>query len=216
MSTAALVASCDFNAKRFRAQVDAGAYALVMAVDGGYAHLQAVGCTPDLVVGDFDSLGYVPDCEGVEVHPTHKDESDLELALMRVADEGFRSVEVYGALGGRLDHTIASLQIGVRFAQAGIRVTLVGADVAVRILAGPGRFELPLRECGTVSVFSATDESLGVSEWGMEYPLEGARLTNNTPRGLSNELMGLPAGVSLEQGVLYVFYPLEMCQSSDD
>ena len=87
-------------------------------------------------------------------------------------------------------------------------VQLVGADSVVRVLVGPGELDLPLLDKGTVSVFSAVDESHGVSEQGMEYPLRDAVLTNRTVLGLSNELIGQPASVSVKDGTLYVFHPV--------
>ena len=187
---------------------DEGSFDYIIAVDGGFAHLQVAGCVPQYVLGDFDSLGYVPEGANVEVYPAHKDKSDLELALDRILAEGFSEVVVYGALGGRLDHTLASLQTCARFAEQGLGVSLVGPDFQVRIVVGPAKLSLPVCKRGTVSVFSATDESTGVSEWGMEYPLEDARLTNRTTLGLSNELKGEPAGVAVRQGTLYVLHPL--------
>ena len=87
-------------------------------------------------------------------------------------------------------------------------VKLVGVDCIVKILVGPGCFELPLLDEGTVSVFSAVEESWGVTEVGLEYPLDDAKLTNRTTLGLSNELVGRPASVFVDAGTLFVFYPL--------
>ena len=206
--TVALVAASDFNRGDFSKRWKAGAFDSVIAVDGGYAHLRMIDCIPDVSIGDFDSLGYVPEGDNVIIHPTHKDESDLELALDYVRSRGFDRVVVYGALGGRLDHSVASLQTCAWFAEQGMQVQLVDADCAVSILVGPGTLDLPLLDEGTVSVFSAVAESRGVSEEGMEYSLDNAVLTNRTIRGLSNELIGKPACVSLEEGTLYVFHPL--------
>lgn len=208
MKTCALVAASDFNAADFKAREAGGQFDFVIAVDGGYSHLRNLGVVPDYVLGDFDSLGYVPEGENVESHPVHKDKSDLELALDLVGEHGFESAVIYGALGRRLDHTVANLQMCARFAEAGLAIELVGAENVVSILAGPGKLELPALARGTVSVFSAVDESRGVTEWGLEYPLENATLTNRTTLGLSNELVGRPAGVSVESGSLYVFHPL--------
>ena len=206
MQTCALVAASDFNAVHFCGHE----FDYIVAVDGGLAHLESVECEPDYILGDFDSLGYVPEGANVEKHPVHKDKSDLELALDFALDRGLGEIVVYGALGGRLDHSVANLQMCARFAEEGMGMTLVGSDCAVRILVGPGEFELPLLDEGTVSVFSATDESLGVTEWGMEYLLEDACLTNRTTLGLSNELTGKPAGVAIDRGTLYIFYPLSV------
>ena len=209
MMTCALVATCDFNADHFATCDAAGVFSRVYAADAGYAHLQDIGRVPDVVLGDFDSLGYVPDFPDIEVHPSHKDESDLELAFDRMKADGVNAVYVYGAIGGRLDHTIANLQMAARFAEEGMQVTFIAPDCAIRILVGPGSYELPRLERGTVSVFSATDRSVGVTELGMEYPLEDAVLTNRTTLGLSNEIIGKPVTVSVEKGTLYVFQPLE-------
>ena len=209
MTMCALVAACDFNASDFLARREAGEFDCVVAVDAGYAHLEQVGCVPDAVLGDFDSLGYVPKGDNVEVHPVHKDKSDLELAFDYVAARGFDNAAVYGALGGRLDHALANLQICARFAEDGMRVILVGAEHTVDILVGPAALELPRIDCGTVSVFSAVDISYGVTECGLEYPLDNATLSNRTTLGLSNELKGQPASISVEQGTLFVFYPNE-------
>lgn len=201
MGTCCLVATSDFNAQDFARR----SFDFVIAVDGGFTHLEAVGCVPDVCIGDFDSLGYVPKGMRAIEHPTHKDKSDLELALDYAAEKSFERVVVYGALGGRLDHSVANLQMCARFAEAGMDVELVGVDCAVSILVGPGTLELPALQ-GTVSVFSAVDESRGVTEKGMEYSLDNATLTNRTTLGLSNELVGQPATVSVETGTLLIFH----------
>lgn len=170
--------------------------------------MESIGCTPDVCIGDFDSLGYVPEGACVIEHPTHKDKSDLELALDYMADKGFDRIVVYGALGGRLDHSVASLQACARYAETGVEIELIGIDCAVSVLVGPDELELPATQ-GTVSVFSAVDVSRGVTETGMEYPLDDAVLTNRTTRGLSNELVGRPATVSVEEGTLFVFHPVQ-------
>ena len=208
MKTCALVASSDFNAEHFARCWKSAAFDCIVAVDGGFAHLEAIGCAPDVAMGDFDSLGYVPEGNLVIAHPAHKDKSDLELAFDYAAERGFRCVVVYGALGGRLDHSVANLQMCARFAEGGMRVQLIGADCAVDILVGPGELDLPACDSGTVSVFSAVGASHGVTEKGMEYPLENATLTNRTTLGLSNELAGQSASVSVEEGTLFVFHPV--------
>lgn len=206
--TSALVAASDFNAGRFVEQWSAGAFDLIVAVDGGFAHLQGVGCDPDVAIGDFDSLGRVPACQTVIEHPTHKDKSDLELALDYVAARGTERVVVFGALGGRLDHSVGNLQLCASFAERGMDVELVDAGCSVSVLVGPGTLNMPAMDGGTVSVFSAVDESRGVTERGMEYPLDDATLTNRTTWGLSNELTGLPASVTVEEGTLFIFHPI--------
>lgn len=208
MSTCALVAACDFNAEHF-AKCDAeGLFDQVIAVDGGFAHLEAIGRVPDIALGDFDSLGYVPKAKRVAQYPAHKDKSDLELALERAAKRRFDALAVYGALGGRLDHTVANIQLLARYAEAGLDVTAIGLDGALRFVVGPDVYDLPLLESGTVSVFALTPKATGVIERGLEYSLDDVTLDNRTSLGLSNELIGQEAVVAVESGTLAVFHPL--------
>ena len=207
-SICALVAASDFNAEHFAACQADGVFDYVIAVDAGFVHLESVGCTPDLALGDFDSLGYVPRCKKVARHPVHKDKSDLELALDRAMNRDFTDLVVYGALGGRLDHTVANLQLLARYAEAGANVTAIGLDSAARYIVGPDVYDLPLHDAGTVSVFAMTPEAHGVIERGMEYSIDDETLGNRTTRGLSNELIGQEAAIAVEAGTLLVFHPL--------
>ena len=78
------------------------------------------------------------------------------------------------------------------------------------MLTGPDVFELPEGlDVGTISVFAANDRAVGVIESGMKYPLDDVVLTNRTSLGLSNELQGEPARIGVEEGSLYIFYPLD-------
>ena len=58
-----------------------GRAALVIAADGGLRHLEAQGLTADLIVGDFDSLGRVPEGDNILRHPVEKDDTDMLLAV---------------------------------------------------------------------------------------------------------------------------------------
>ncbi|BAK44158.1 thiamine diphosphokinase [Eggerthella sp. YY7918] len=208
MATCALVGAVDFNAEDFRTRYDAGEFDFVIAVDAGFAYLDEMGVEPDMAVGDFDSLGYVPKCRRVSRFPVKKDKSDMELAMEKAVSWGHDELVIYGALGARLDHTIANLQLFARFSEREVYVTAIGDTYAVRLLTGPDVFELPALEAGTVSVFAANDLVQGVIERGMEYSLDDEPLSNRTSRGLSNELTGEEATVAVEEGTLYIFYPL--------
>ena len=84
---------------------------LVIAADKGYETLSRLGVHPGLVVGDFDSLGSVPDHPQVLRLPRIKDETDTGFALRQGLKRGYRRFVLLGCLGGRLDHTVANLQL---------------------------------------------------------------------------------------------------------
>lgn len=208
MSTCALVGASEFNSAHFLEAVSDGLFDYVIAVDGGYAALEAIGVAPDLALGDFDSLGYTP--KGVRTcsFPAHKNESDMELALKRVRRRKMDEAVVYGGLGGRLDHTLANLQLFAAYSEKGLSVTAVGVHEQIAFLTGPGTFEIPALEEGTVSVFAMNDRCRGAFEMGLEYPLEECTLTNRTSLGLSNQLKGEAAVVGVEKGTLAIFLPV--------
>lgn len=202
----ALVGAAVFNSDHFRAE----AFKTVVAVDGGYESLGSIGVRPQFALGDFDSLGYVPSDVGTEVHPSMKDDSDTALALEWAHAHDCVSAAVYGALGGRMDHTMATIQAMVGFARKGMRVVAVGSDELVVVLSGSGWSELVLPQAakGTVSVFSASDKAEGVCESGLKYEIENVALTNDVTLGLSNEFIGEESRISVENGELIIFLPL--------
>ncbi|MCI8424703.1 MAG: thiamine diphosphokinase [Adlercreutzia sp.] len=208
MTTFALVGASDFNEEHFMAAYGAGAFDGIIAVDGGFASLACAGVTPDVALGDFDSLGYVPEGVPVLAFPPEKDASDMELALEEAIARGADAVEVYGALGRRLDHTLANLQLLASFAERGVHVRAVGDDSRIAFLVGPGELRVEGEAGGIVSVFSLTDASDGVTEEGLKWELDAVTLTNRTSWGLSNELTGVPARIAVESGTLAIFLPL--------
>ena len=199
-----LICSSEFAAERYQALLAEGE-AKVVAVDAGYSRMKAGGPKPYAIIGDFDSLGHLPYAPGSRVmrFPVEKDESDLELALSYAEEQGADEVFVFGALGGRLDQTIATLQVGRGFADAFQRLAFISPREVVHVL-GPNR---QITFHGTaakyISVLSAVDESRGVRIEGMKYDFEGS-LTNDCSRGLSNEFTGDEARISVGDGVLYI------------
>ena len=204
MSRFILICSADFAAERYEELVADGDVK-VIAVDAGYSHLRAGGIRPFAIIGDFDSLGHLPYAPGSRVlrFPEEKDESDLELALAYAEEQHADEVFVFGALGGRLDQTIATLQVARGFADAFSRLVLVSGKEIVHVL-GPNR-ELRLEGslAKYVSVLSAVDESRDVRVRGFKYEFEGS-LTNDRSLGLSNELEEGPGIVSVGDGVLFI------------
>lgn len=183
----------------------------VYAVDGGYATLQARGIVPDAVFGDFDSLGAAPNHPDVSEYDAHKDFTDMDLALNRAVASGFDELVMCDAFVGRLDHTLGNLQLLVQTALHGVRVWGIEEDEAIAPLVAPGPFASLSFEAGawgTCSVISHGDVARGVTEVGLEYGIEDGTVLNRAVWGVSNELIGQPARISLEEGSLWVIFPL--------
>lgn len=176
----------------------------IIAADAGYSSLKAMGITPDMVVGDMDSLGNIPDFENLIRHPIEKDDTDTALALAEGMKRGYRDFIIYGGLGRRLDHSIANIQNCAGTADHDARCWLWGEGNAVCVFAD-GAIHFEKEMTGTVSVFSMA-RSYGVTLEGLKYPLTDACLTSFVPLGVSNEFTGVPATVSVADGVLAVMW----------
>lgn len=182
-----------------------GAGDFVVAADGGYAHLLRSGIDTDLVVGDFDSLGHIPLHPNVVRLPAEKDETDLVAAVEQGLVRGYRVFMIYGALGGRQDHTVANLQTVVWLSRHGAAGYLVGADLMVTAITdGALFFDAACR--GTISVFCSGDRAGGVYLKGLRYPLRDALLTDDVPLGVSNAFTGEEAEVRVGSGSLLVLW----------
>lgn len=226
MPTCYIVGAGDFTPRGF-APVPGD---LVLAADGGYRALYSLGYTPDLLLGDFDSLGDLPLPPDLPVlrFPARKDDTDTGLALRHGLDRGYRDFALYGCAGGRVDHLLANLQSMARVSRLGAAIRLAAPEYDAWALTGPApdtsasdvpaphasapdgpaaTLTLPDRPGGTlVSVFCHGDRAEGVTLTGLSYPLDGADLTGDFPLGVSNRrLEGQPATVSVRRGTLLIF-----------
>lgn len=188
---------------------------LVIAADGGYKYcLDSVG-TPDLTVGDFDSLGYVPEGGEVLVYPREKDDTDLGIAIKEALARSCEEIYIFGATGGRLDHTVASIQSLLSLAKGDVRAFLFGQGFTATATTGGLLFPASYR--GTVSVFAVGGECRGVTLTGLRYELAGATLSPDTPLGVSNEFTEEAAKISCQEGILLILWqdnldkPLPSC-----
>lgn len=181
----------------------------LLCADGGTRHCLALGLTPDVVVGDLDSAdpAVIADlmAQGVAVerHPVAKDQTDLELALERAFRDGAQEAILLGALGGRLDQTLANLLILAQRRWPGPVRIAEGAQIA-QIIYGGDTLTLDLPAGSTVSAIPFSPQVTGVTYSGLAYPLADGTLTFGSTRGVSNEVAAPPATIHIEMGALLV------------
>ena len=188
--------------------------AFVVAADGGLDHVRAFGIDADFVVGDFDSItgGRPTQNDRTIALPSEKDDPDLLSALKIGWLRGARTFHIYGALGGRIDHTISNIQLMALLADRGATGYLHGDGSIVTAICD-GALDFPADDAVAgrmVSVFSHSDISTGVSETGLKYELHHADMSSTRVNGLSNEfLAGRPSRITVEHGTLIVTFPIE-------
>lgn len=211
----AIVGAADFNASHFRSME----FDHVVAADGGWSALEGIGVHAPDAVGDFDSLGYVPDAAHVMRYPQEKDASDLELASARADELGASAFVYYGCLSGRLDQTIAAIDSMRHWSKVGKRVFGIGDLFCVAIVNPAHSLEFRPFDASSlaesspygsyVSVFAVGGDAHGVNERGLKYGISDFTLRGDTTRGLSNELCGDAVRIDVESGQLLVTFPLD-------
>ena len=176
----------------------------VLAADGGLTHVQKLGLTPNGILGDFDSLGYVPD--SAAVFPVEKDDTDAMLAVRRGLELGYEEFLLYGSLDGpRLDHTVANFQTLQFLADHGAKGYLIGNTHIITVVKN-GSISFPAEAEGILSVFCMGSDARGVTIEGLHYCLENGTLSAGFPLGVSNHFVGKPATIEVEAGSLLVIY----------
>ncbi|MBE3589381.1 MAG: thiamine diphosphokinase [Firmicutes bacterium] len=190
--------------------------AFLCGVDAGLDHALRLGLTPDLALGDFDSVSPgalarirewgVP----VERHPTAKDATDGELALQRALAERARAVHLFAAAGDRLDQTLATALLLPRFERSGLPVFGYAPGWRFRALVPAGRaataWRVPARQGATISLIPLDRRCRGVSIHGAAYPLEDAVLYRERTLGTSNEARSDEVEVAVREGALLVLW----------
>lgn len=177
----------------------------VIAADGGLRHLEAAGIKADIIMGDFDSLGYVPEGENVIRFPKEKDDTDISIGVKEGLKRGFRVFVIFGGTGGRPDHTYANYQLLSFIAENGGRGFLCGEAYTASVIKD-SFIEFEVGSHGLVSVFSVSEKSEGITLQGLKYSLENAELSSNFPLGVSNEFTGEKARISVKKGSILVMW----------
>jgi thiamine pyrophosphokinase len=181
----------------------------VIAADGGARHALALGLRPHVVVGDLDSLEpelveqLVAGGTQIERHPAGKNATDLELAIERAIRDGAQEIVLVGALGGRLDQTLANVLILAQ-REWPAAISLVEEDQVATLLRGGETLTLTAAVGATVSLLPLSAQVTGITYQGLLYPLTDATLTLGSTRGISNVVAEQPATVQIASGLALV------------
>ncbi len=194
------------NSAFFREQTATAAPVAVICADGGARHLETAGILPLLIVGDMDSLDSASqqyyESKGCKIirHPRRKDETDTELAL----HEAFRmepaEVWIWGALGYRLDHTLANISLLIQGKEKGIDIKLIDGWCEVFLIDRRRVIEGGAGQ--TVSLFPHWGPVAGVTLTGFEFPLTNAVMEIGRPYGVSNRMKAGQGIIEVDSGCL--------------
>jgi thiamine pyrophosphokinase len=182
----------------------------ILCADGGARHARALGVRPSLVIGDFDSLSEDErknaESEGAKIvrYSHDKNETDLELAINHALELNPTSILILAGLGDRLDQTLGNIALlgDPRLAELDVRLD----DGVEETFFCRSRCELRGRSGDLVSLIPWTGAVEGISTDGLKWPLHDETLYPEKTRGISNELLGSAASVSLASGLLLIIH----------
>ncbi len=179
---------------------------LVVCVNGGVRNALALGFEPQIAIGDMDSMEVAlrdrlqeEGCRFVE-YPSRKDETDLELAVRYALSQGASELIMLGALGGRVDHTLANVMLLALPELERVKVRLVEGDQEVFLIRDETVIE---GQPGDIlSLLPLSGDVVGIYTERLAYPLHDGTLKFGAARGVSNSLTAPRARVRVGRGLL--------------
>jgi len=185
----------------------------IICADGGTRHALALGLKPNLVIGDMDSIDKDEWQKlknagvSIELFPRDKNETDLELALDRAIELEPKALLVIGALGGRLDQTFGNTALlsDARLASIDVRLD----DGVEEIFFCLDQEEVRGRSGDIVSLIPWGNPVQGVQTQGLKWSLQSETLFPEKTRGISNEMTGDTASITITSGLLLVIHRRE-------
>ena len=176
----------------------------ILCADGGARHALALGLTPNLIIGDMDSL---PSTFNLQPEtfirfPTDKNETDLELAINHALTLNPDQILILAALGGRMDQTLANIALLSNLQLATCNIILT--DGVEEIFFCRDQVKVEGRSGDIVSLIPWQGEVAGVFTENLRWHLHHETLYPEKTRGISNEMTADVATVSIKSGLLLI------------
>ena len=172
--------------------------AYVICADGGFRHMDKLGLTPDIVIGDMDSVKADLHGEKTIVYPVRKDFTDSEIAVNYAIDNGFSDLVLIGFTGTRTDHTLTNLLLLKGISERGARAEIIDEHNVIRyaekenIIRG--------KKGDIVSIIPIGGDVSGITTEGLDYPLFSETLEFGKGRGVSNVMTGDECRITVKNG----------------
>ena len=157
----------------------------VICADSGFDSASKHKITPNLVLGDMDSVkSDISNTDDVQLYPVRKDFTDMELALETAIDMKPDEIIMLGAVGSRLDHSMANIFLLKKAYDAGVKACI--CDVHNKVYYYKDEFYITDSVGKTISLIPLTSEISGLVTKGLDYPLENETIHFGQTRGISN------------------------------
>ncbi|KXK11030.1 MAG: thiamine pyrophosphokinase [Chloroflexi bacterium OLB14] len=192
----------------------------IICADGGTRHALAMGLTPHVIIGDMDSLpknfspfdnaqGKLSTFDGeVILYPKDKNETDLELAINHAITLQPDEIIILGALGGRIDHTLANISLLSTFQPFNLKLS----DGIEEISLCKHQLQVKGRSGDVISLIPYQGNVEGVTTQNLKWKLNNETLFFNKTRGISNEMTANVATISITSGLLLIVHQISVVE----
>lgn len=189
--------------------IDNNDYRYIICADGGAKHLYKLNIVPNYIIGDLDSLeesiiNYYKN-KGVDFKkfPKRKDETDAQLCIHLAKDLNASEIHLLGALGGRIDHTIANINLMYYIKELGIN-PIIKSKVEDIYMIDSEFINIMGKRGDIISIIPAKGDVSGVTLKNLEYPLENATIKYGNPIGISNVMKSNQCSIKVKNGCLII------------
>ena len=170
----------------------------LICADKGYEYAKTLSLTPDIILGDFDSLGYIP--QNAEIFPKDKNYSDTELAIIKAIELGATEIDIYFSLGGRLDHELFNINL-LKYAKLrGVKAQIISGNTVASLISESGNYLA--KDGNYVSLVPFSDDAHIIKSKGLKYPLDGITVKKGETLTLSNVATSNEIYVEIASGEL--------------
>lgn len=179
----------------------------IIAADRGAYWLIKHRVKPDLSLGDFDSVNLIEfdlikkNSLKVRKFLSVKDQTDLELAIDEAVKRKPGVIEIYGASGTRLDHTLAAIQLLEKYINKNILITII--DEHNEIILASKNLRVRKSKHKYISLLSQSEESEITLE-KFKYLVNHKIFRRGESIGISNELTDSEGNVTVHRGRILV------------
>lgn len=174
----------------------------IICADGGYRLLESR--KPNIIIGDFDSLVDIPEDIEVIKHNAEKNQTDGEICIEYAAEKGFEEINIYSALGGRIDHVLGNLAL-LKLAHT-LNKKAVIKEKGLNIYYAEKEFSLACNKNQIFSVVPFGGECTIKKSKGLYYPLQNLNIKGHQTRGISNITIDNEICLEIAKGGILVFH----------
>ena len=184
-------------------------YDYIICADGGANHAYNMDIIPNYIIGDLDSINkdivkhYKTYKVKFEQFPTKKNETDSELCIYLSDKLKTKELHLIGALGGRIDHTIANINLLYYIRQMDIVPKIISEYEEIYI-ASNEEISVQGKKGDTISIIPIKGDANGVTLKNLEYSLENYNMKFSVPLGISNIMLDSKCNIKVNEGNLIV------------